>query len=127
MDKFDIGREVARVLGEVREKVSKDLDAIFESVVKDKLKSEYESNIDTNIYAIVERKTLKSLADRVEDIENRIKVANDELDDAEKSINEADIIIGHNSGSTLEALVNGKYVMVPFFEKEQKVHKKVKK
>ena len=34
-------------------------------------------------------------------------------------INEADIIIGHNSGSTLEALVNGKYVMVPFFEKEQ--------
>ena len=69
MNKVDMGIEVARVLGEIREKVSKDLDAIFESVVKDKLKSEYESNLDTNIYVIVERKTLKSLADRVEDIE----------------------------------------------------------
>ena len=42
---------------------------------------------------------------------------------AKKSINEADIIIGHNSGSTLESLVNGKYVMVPFFEKGQKLKK----
>ena len=89
MDKIDMGREVARVLGEVREKVNKDLDVIFESVVKDKLKSEYESNLDTNIYVIVERKTLKSLASRVKDIEDRIKVANDELDEAENSINEA--------------------------------------
>ena len=89
MNKVDMGIEVARVLGEIREKVSKDLDAIFESVVKDKLKSEYESNLDTNIYVIVERKTLKSLASRVKDIESRIKVANDELDDAENSINEA--------------------------------------
>ena len=28
-----------------------------------------------------------------------------------------DIIIGHNSGSTIESIANGKYVMVPFFEK----------
>ena len=37
---------------------------------------------------------------------------------AEKFINHADIIIGHNSASTIEALVNGKYVMIPFFEKK---------
>lgn len=38
---------------------------------------------------------------------------------AQKYINQADIIIGHNSASTIEALVNGKYVMVPFFEKRR--------
>ena len=37
---------------------------------------------------------------------------------AKKYINQADIIIGHNSSSTIEALANGKYVMVPFFEKK---------
>lgn len=37
---------------------------------------------------------------------------------AKQYINEADIIIGHNSASTIEALINGKYVMVPFFEKK---------
>ncbi len=37
---------------------------------------------------------------------------------AKKYINQADIIIGQNSSSTIEALVNGKYVMVPFFEKK---------
>ena len=42
---------------------------------------------------------------------------------AEKSINEADIVIGLNSGSTIEALVNGKYIMVPFFEKDKKLRK----
>ena len=42
---------------------------------------------------------------------------------AEKFINEADIIIGHNSGSTIESLANGKYVMIPFFEKNQKLKK----
>ena len=42
---------------------------------------------------------------------------------AKTFINQADIIIGHNSGSTIEALANGKYVMVPFFEKNQKLKK----
>ncbi len=42
---------------------------------------------------------------------------------AQKYINQADIIIGHNSASTIEALVNGKYVMVPFFEKNLKLKK----
>lgn len=37
---------------------------------------------------------------------------------AQKFINQADIVIGHNSASTIEALVNGKFVMVPFFEKK---------
>ena len=37
---------------------------------------------------------------------------------AQKYINQADIIIGHNSASTIEALINGKFVMVPFFEKK---------
>ena len=38
---------------------------------------------------------------------------------SERFINQADIIIGHNSAATIEALANGKYVMVPFFEKKQ--------
>ena len=38
-------------------------------------------------------------------------------------INQADIIIGHNSVATIEALANGKYVMVPFFEKNLKLRK----
>ena len=42
---------------------------------------------------------------------------------AEKYINKSDIIIGHNSGSTIEALANGKHVMVPFFEKSIKQKK----
>jgi len=37
---------------------------------------------------------------------------------AKKFINQADIVIGQNSASTIEALINGKYVMVPFFEKK---------
>ena len=42
---------------------------------------------------------------------------------AEKFINEADIIIGQNSGSTIESLANGKHVMVPFFEKNLRLKK----
>tara|TARA_B100000886_G_C20418864_1_gene490521 strand:+ start:1059 stop:2339 length:1281 start_codon:yes stop_codon:yes gene_type:complete len=42
---------------------------------------------------------------------------------AQKFINQADIIIGHNSASTIEAIVNGKYVMVPFFEKNIRLKK----
>lgn len=42
---------------------------------------------------------------------------------AEEFINKSDIIIGHNSASTIEALVNGKYVMVPCFEKDRSIYK----
>jgi len=38
---------------------------------------------------------------------------------AKQFINKSDIIIGHNSASTIEALVNGKHVIVPFFEKNK--------
>lgn len=37
---------------------------------------------------------------------------------AKEFINKADIIIGQNSSSTIESLINGKIVMVPFFEKK---------
>ncbi len=47
----------------------------------------------------------------------RIKVFENGV--AHKFINKADIIIGQNSASTVEALINGKYVMVPFFEKKK--------
>ena len=42
---------------------------------------------------------------------------------AESYIHKADIIIGHNSSSTIESIINGKYVMVPFFEKNIKLRK----
>ncbi len=42
---------------------------------------------------------------------------------AENYIYKADIIIGHNSSSTIESIINGKYVMVPFFEKNIKLKK----
>ena len=89
MDRLDMEKEVIRLLGEVRRKVNDDLNKIFQKAVEDKLKSEMESNIDTNVYIVIEKERLKSLASRVEDIEDRIKVANDELDEAEGSINEA--------------------------------------
>ena len=54
-------------------------------------------------------------------IDKRIKIF--EGGTAEKFINKADIVIGHNSGSTVESLINGKYVMIPFFEKNPKLKK----
>ena len=42
---------------------------------------------------------------------------------AERFINQADIIIGQNSVATIESLVNGKYVMIPFFENNLKLRK----
>lgn len=54
-------------------------------------------------------------------IHKKIKVF--ENGTSEKFINQADIIIGHNSSSTIEAMLNGKYVMVPFFEKKQSFKK----
>ena len=54
-------------------------------------------------------------------IDSKIKVFSNGT--AKEFINQADIIIGHNSASTIEALVNGKYVMVPFFEKNLKLRK----
>ena len=54
-------------------------------------------------------------------IDKKIKVVDE--GNATKYINEADIVIGLNSSSTLEALVNGKLVFVPFFEKKNSLKK----
>ena len=54
-------------------------------------------------------------------IDKKIKVI--EVGNATKYINEADIVIGLNSSSTLEALINGKYVFIPFFEKNASLKK----
>jgi hypothetical protein len=54
-------------------------------------------------------------------INKRIKIFSD--GSAKKYINQADIIIGHNSASTIEALISGKHVLVPFFE-NKKIFKK---
>ena len=89
MDRNDMQKEVIKLLGEVRRKVNDDLNKLFQKAVEDKLKSEMESNIDTDVYIVMKRETLKSLADRFENVESTIRVANDELDEAENSINEA--------------------------------------
>ena len=60
--------------------------------------------------------------DKISDkIDKKIKIF--KTGSSENFINEADIIIGHNSAATIEALVNGKYVLVPFFEKNLKLRK----
>ena len=68
-----------------------------------------------DINVIIKRKNHNSFKTPV-NISKNIKIF--EGGSAEKLINQADIIIGHNSGSTIESMANGKYVMVPFFEKK---------
>ena len=80
--------------------------------------NELSNNKDLNI--IIKRKSPHSYKS-LYPIDKRIKIF--EGGTAERFINHADIIIGHNSGSTIESLVNGKYVMVPFFEKKPKLKK----
>lgn len=76
---------------------------------------------DTRLKIIIKRKN-KSTYKSIFQINKRIKIF--ENGTAQKFINQADIVIGHNSASTIEALVNGKYVMVPFFEKKKTKLKK---
>ena len=73
-----------------------------------------------NLNVTIKRKKFSTYQSPIS-INKKIKVF--EGGTAEKFINKADIIIGHNSGSTIESLINGKYVMVPFFEKNQKLKK----
>ncbi len=54
-------------------------------------------------------------------IDKRIKIF--KAGSAEMYINRADIIIGHNSSATIEGMINGKYIMVPFFENDSKLKK----
>lgn len=69
---------------------------------------------DKNINIVIKRKNRSTYQTRHK-TDKRVKIF--ENGTAQKFINQADIIIGHNSASTIEALVNGKHVMVPFFEK----------
>ena len=73
-----------------------------------------------NIDIIIKRKNHNSFKTS-QKISNNIKVF--EGGSAEKYINQADIIIGHNSGSTIESIANGKYVMIPFFEEKLRLKK----
>tara|TARA_B100001057_G_C22871767_1_gene959316 strand:- start:15845 stop:17125 length:1281 start_codon:yes stop_codon:yes gene_type:complete len=73
-----------------------------------------------NLRIIIKRKS-NSTKDINNNIDKKIKIFSKGT--AKHFINQADIIIGHNSASTIEALVNGKYVMVPFFEKNLKLKK----
>ena len=82
----------------------------YDKVIK--ILNEISENKALNI--VIKRKN-KSTYVTSRQINKRIKIF--ENDTAQKFINQADIVIGHNSASTIEALANGKFVMVPFFEK----------
>ena len=75
-----------------------------------------EISAEKKFHIIIKRKN-KTTYQSSNKISKRIKIF--ENGTAQKFINQADIVIGHNSASTIEALVNGKYVMVPFFEKKK--------
>ena len=83
----------------------------YEKIIK--ILNELAKNESLNIN--IKRKNINAYNPNLK-IDSRIKIF--EGGTAEKYINKADIIIGHNSGSTIESLVNGKFVMVPFFEKK---------
>ncbi len=83
-----------------------------------KILNELASYEDLNI--TIKRKNFNTYFTHLK-VDKRIKIVVGGT--AEKSINDADIVIGLNSGSTIEALVNGKYIMVPFFEKDKKLKK----
>ena len=83
----------------------------YDKVIK--ILNEISDNKNLNI--IIKRKN-KSTYISKKKISKKIKIYENET--AQKFINQADIVIGHNSASTIEALVNGKHVMIPFFEKK---------
>ena len=109
---FDIRRGITKI------KQNKDLSfkLSFNKIVK--ILNELSDNKNLNIIA----KYKHNSGDKINDqISKNIKIF--KTGSAEKFINQADIIIGHNSAATIEALVSGKYVMVPFFEKNLKLRK----
>lgn len=83
-----------------------------------KILNKLSNNKNLNI-VIKEKKS--SLDKQKEKIDKKIKIFREGT--AKKFINQADIIIGHNSASTIESLINGKHVFVPFFEKKKKLKK----
>ena len=78
-----------------------------------KILNEISNNKKVNI--IIKRKESRAIKTKYK-INKNIKIF--DKGTAQKYIHQADIIIGHNSASTIEALINGKHVLVPFFEKK---------
>ena len=83
-----------------------------------KVLNELSKNKNLNI--VIKRKKNSSYKTKLK-INKEIKIFEDGT--AQEYINQADIIIGQNSASTIEALVNGKHVIVPFFEKKKALKK----
>ena len=83
-----------------------------------KLLNELSNN--KNINVIIKRKQSVRY-EPIDQINKNIKIF--EEGTATNFINQADIIIGQNSASSIEALINGKILMVPFFEKNKKLKK----
>tara|TARA_B100000900_G_scaffold111309_1_gene93018 strand:- start:10086 stop:11324 length:1239 start_codon:yes stop_codon:yes gene_type:complete len=83
-----------------------------------KILNELSKNKNLNI--IIKRKKSRTLNTKYK-INKKIKIFDD--GSAQKYIQQADIIIGHNSASTIEALINGKHVLIPFFENKKKLKK----
>ena len=79
-----------------------------------KILNELSNNKNINI--IIKRKK-SARYEPLNQVSKKIKIFEEGA--ATNHINQADIIIGQNSASTIEALINGKYVMVPFFEKKK--------
>lgn len=109
---FDIRRGIPKT------KQNKNLSFKLSLNIVIKILNELSDNKDLNI--IVKYK--HNSADKIDNqINKKIKIF--KTGSSEKFINQADIIIGQNSVATIEALVNGKYVMVPFFEKNLRLRK----
>ena len=83
-----------------------------------KILNEISNNKNVNI--IIKRKEVRAIKTKYK-INKNIKIFHE--GSAQKYINQADIIIGQNSASTIEALINGKHVFVPFFEKKKELKK----
>ena len=83
-----------------------------------KILNELSNNQNVNV--VIKRKKSSGYKSSIK-INKKIKIF--EENTAQKYINQADIIIGQNSASTIEALVNGKHVFVPFFEKKKILRK----
>ena len=96
-------------------KINKDFDwkLSFKKIINILNEISKDENININIKT--KSNMIKNL--RKHKINKNIKIF--ESGTSEKFINQADIIIGHNSAASIEALINGKYVIVPFFEKKQ--------
>jgi Glycosyltransferase family 28 C-terminal domain. len=73
-----------------------------------------------NLNIIIKRKKSRTIKTKYK-INKKIKIFDE--GSAQKYIHQADIIIGHNSASTIEALINGKHVLIPFFENKKNLKK----